>query len=148
MRTTQAKPGRVERRQRAAAEIHNMLADLYRGFVAWASLYGDTDGHYEQDQREQVTALIDHLSNGYLARSMWLEPGARKKIEEFIEKSEDFYSRFCADIEERGYAKTRKRMAKRVSRQLRSLRKVAESSLKEDPEAPRHLRWRMRLQRF
>lgn len=146
MRTTQAGQGRVERRRRAAAEIQKMLADVYRGFVAWASLYGA--GHYEREQRERVTDLIDRLSNGYLARSMWLEPGARKKIEDFIERSEDLYSRFCADIEERGYAKARKRMANRVSRQLRSLRKVAESSLEEDPEAPRRSRWRMRLQSF
>jgi hypothetical protein len=146
VRTTQAERGRVEHRQRAA-EIQHMLADLYRSFVAWASLYGDVEGRYEQDQREQVTALIDRLSNGYLARSMWLEPGARKRIEDFIEKCEDLYSRFCADIEEQGYAKARKRMANRVSSQLRSLRKVAESSLKDDAERPRRPRLRLRLQR-
>jgi hypothetical protein len=140
--TTQAGRGRVERRQRAAAEIQNMLADVYRGFIAWASLYGD--GHFEQEQRERVTVLIDRLSNGYLARSMWLEPGARKRIEVFIEKSEDLYSRFCADIEVRGYARAKKSMANRVSRQLRSLRKIAESNLKDDPEDPRP-RWPARL---
>ena len=145
MRTTiQAGQGRVERRQRAAVEIQNLLADVYRGFIAWASLYGD--GHYEQEQRERVPALIDRLSNGYLARSMWLEPGARKKVEDFIEKSEILYSRFCADIEERGYTKVKKRMANRVSRQLRSLRKVAESNLKDDPGDPRP-RWPARLLR-
>ena len=145
VRTTQAEHGRVERRQRATVEIQNMLADVYRGFVAWASLYGD--GHYEQEQRERVTDLMDRLSNGYLARSMWLEPGARKRIEVFIEKSEDLYSRFCADIEVRGYARARKRMANRVSRQLRSQRKAAESSLKSDPEDPLP-RWPARLRRF
>jgi hypothetical protein len=124
-----------------------MLADLYRGFVAWASLYGDVEGRYDQEQRERVTALIDRLSNGYLARSMWLEPPARKRIEDFIEKSEDLYSRFCADIEERGYARARKSMANRVSRQLRSLRKVAESSLKNDLEGSSRPRWPMRLRR-
>ena len=145
MRTTmQAGQGRVERRQRALAEIQILLADVYRGFIAWASLHGD--GHYEQEQRERVPELIDRLSNGYLARSMWLEPGARKKVEDFIEKSEDFYSRFCADIEERGYAKVKKRMANRVSRQLRSARKVAESSLQDDPEDSRP-RWPARLLR-
>jgi hypothetical protein len=146
VRTTQAERGRVERRQRAAAEIQNMLADVYRGFVAWASLYGDAEGRYEQEQRERVTALIDRLSNGYLARSMWLEPPARKRIEVFIERSEDLYSRFCADIEERGYARVKKNMAKRVSRQLRSLRKVAESNLKDDPDDSRP-RWPARLRR-
>jgi hypothetical protein len=147
VRTTQAEQGRVERRQRAAAEIQNMLADLYRGFVAWASLYGDAEGRYEQEQRERITALIDRLSNGYLARSMWLEPAARKRIEDFIEKSEDLYSRFCADIEEQGYARAKKSMANRVSRQLRSLRKVAESNLKDDPEGSSRPRWPMRLRR-
>jgi hypothetical protein len=52
VRTTQAERVRVERRQqRAAAEIQNLLTDLYRGFVAWASLYADAEGRYEQDQR-------------------------------------------------------------------------------------------------
>jgi hypothetical protein len=147
VRTTQARQGRVERRQRAAAEIQNMLADLYRGFVAWASLYGDAEGRYELEQRERVTDLMDRLSNGYLARSMWLEPPARKRIEDFIEKSEDLYSRFCADIEERGYARARKSMANRVSRQLRSLRKVAESNLNDDPESSSRPRWPVRLRR-
>lgn len=147
MRTTQAERGRVERRQRAAAEIQNLLADLYRGFVAWASLYGDADGRYEQDQRERVAALIDRLSNGYLARSMWLEPGVRRRVEGFIERSEDLYSRFCTEIEERGYAKARKRMAKRVSRQLGPLRKDAESELGDDPGGSRRPRWRIRLRR-
>ena len=142
--TTQAGQGQVERRRRAAAEIQNMLADVYRGFVAWASLYGE--GHYEQEQRERVTDLIDRLSNGYLARSMWLEPSARKKVEDFVERSEDLYSRFCADIEVRGYAKAKKSMTNRVSRQLRSQRKVAESYLKDDPEDPRP-RWPTRLLR-
>src|SRR5215208_3428441 len=147
VRTTEAERGRAERRQRAAAEIQNMLADLYRGFVAWASLYGDVDGPYEQDQRERVTDLVDRLSNGYLARSMWLEPRARKRIEDFIEKAEDLYSSFCAEIEERGYTRAKKSMATRVSRQLGSLRKVAESNLKDDPGGPRRPRWRMRLGR-
>jgi hypothetical protein len=147
VRTTEIERGRVERRQRAAAEIQNMLADLYRGFVAWASLYGDGDGRYERDQRERVADLIDRLSNGYLARSMWLEPGARRRIEDFIEGSEDLYSRFCAEIEERGYARVKKNMAKRVSRQLGSLRKIAESGLKDEPDGSRRLPWRMRLLR-
>src|SRR5215210_5612130 len=143
VRTTQSEQGRVERRQRAAAEIQNMLADLYRGFVAWASLYGDAEGRYEQEQRERVTDLMDRLSNGYLARSMWLEPSARKRIEDFIEKCEDLYSTFCSDIEERGYARAKKSMANRVSKQLKSLRRAAESNLRDDPEASRRPRWRL-----
>jgi hypothetical protein len=142
VRTTEQ--GRAERRLRAAAEIQHLLADLYRGFVAWTSLYGDADGRYEQAQREQVTGLMDRLSNGYLARSMWLEPGVRRKVEDFIEKSEDLYSRFCAEIEVRGYAQARKGMAKRVSKQLRSLKKSAESELTDDPDEARPS-WRTRL---
>jgi hypothetical protein len=144
VRTTQAERGRTERRQRAAAEIQMLLADLYRGFVAWASLYADADGRYEQDQRERVASLMDHLSNGYLARSMWLEPGVRRRVEGFIERSEDLYSKFCTDIEVRGYARAKKSMANRVSRQLRSLRKVVESELEEDPDEPHRFSWRLR----
>ncbi len=147
MRTTQAERGRVERRQRVAAEIQDLLADLYRGFVAWASLYGDVDGRYEQDQKERVADLLDRLSNGYLARSMWLDPGARKRIEDFIERSEDLYSRFCAEIEDRGYAQARKQLANRVSRQLGPLRKDAESELGDEPDGSRSQRWRIRLRR-
>ena len=147
MRTTEAEQGRAERRQRAAAEIRSMLADLYRGFVSWASLYGDVDGRYEQDQRERVAGLLDRLSNGYLARSMWLQAGARKRVEDFIKKSENHYSRFCAEIEERGYAQVRSGMANRVSKQLGSLRKDAESELKDEPGGSRLTRWQMRLRR-
>jgi hypothetical protein len=147
VRTTEAEQGRAERDQRAAAEIRNMLTDLYRGFVSWASLYEDVDGRYEQDQRERVAGLLDRLSNGYLARSMWLQSGARKRVEDFIEKSEKLYSGFCAEIEERGYAQGRSGMANRVSKQLGSLRKDAESELKDEPGGSRLPRWQMRLWR-
>jgi hypothetical protein len=147
VRTTEAEQGRAERDQRAAAEIRNMLTDLYRGFVSWASLYEDVDGRYEQDQRERVARLLERLSNGYLARSMWLQSGARKRVEDFIEKSEKLYSGFCAEIEERGYAQGRSGMANRVSKQLGSLRKDAESELKDEPGGSRLPRWQMRLWR-
>jgi hypothetical protein len=88
--------------------------------------------------------VLDRLSNGYLARSMWLEPGVRRRVEDFIEKSEDLYSRFCAEIEERGYTRAKKRMAKRVSRQLRSLRKNLDSELAGDPDEPRRFPWLLR----
>ena len=147
MRTTEAEQGRAERDQRAAAEIRNMLTDLHRGFVSWASLYGDVDGRFEQDRRERVAGLLDRLSNGYLARSMWLRSGARKRVEDFIEKSEKLYSGFCAEIEERGYAQGRSGMANRVSKQLGFLRKDAESELKDEPGGSRLPRWQMRLRR-
>jgi hypothetical protein len=147
VRTTEAEQGRAERDQRAAAEIRNMLTDLYRGFVSWASLYEDVDGRYEQDQRERVAGLLERLSYGYLARSMWLQSGARKRVEDFIEKSEKLYSGFCAEIEERGYAQGRSGMANRVSKQLGSLRKDAESELKDEPGGSLLPRWQMRLRR-
>jgi hypothetical protein len=71
-----------------------------RSSISSASLYGDVDGWYEQDQRERVADLLDRLSNGYLVRSIWLESSPRKRIEDFIERSEDLYSRFCAEINE------------------------------------------------
>ncbi len=134
MRTTQAERGRAERQRRAAAEIQNMLTDLYRGFVAWASLYADPESGHELDQRERVVGLMDRLSNGYLVRSMWLEPGTRKRVEGFIESSEDLYSRFCVEIEERGYDRARRSMANRVSRQLGSLKRETESELQNEPD--------------
>jgi hypothetical protein len=139
--------GRIERRERAVAEIQAQLAALYRSFVAWASLYGDVDDRDERDRRERVSRLSRELSNGYLARSMWLGEGTRKKVENFIEKSENLYSEFCADIEEQGYTRTRAGMTARVSRKLGPLRKEVESDLKAEPEPTRQPRWRRRPRR-
>ena len=142
MQKTGAGRGRTERRERAVAEVQAQLAGLYRSFVAWASLYGDVDDRDERDRRDRVSRLSRELSNGYLARSMWLGEGTRKKIEAFIEKSEDLYSEFCADIEERGYTGTRASMTARISRKLGPLRKEIEADLETEPEpAPR---WRLR----
>jgi hypothetical protein len=47
-----AEGARVERRRTAVVEIRKHLAGLYRGFVWWASLYGDVDDHYEKERRE------------------------------------------------------------------------------------------------
>jgi len=142
LQKTGAGHGRTERRERAVAEVQAQLAGLYRSFVAWASLYGDVDDRDERDRRERVSRLSRELSNGYLARSMWLGEGTRKKIEAFIEKSEDLYSEFCADIEERGYTRTRASMTVRISRKLGPLRREVESDLETEPEpAPR---WRLR----
>jgi hypothetical protein len=43
----EAEGARVERRRSAIVEIRKHLARLYRGFVWWASLYGEVDDHYE-----------------------------------------------------------------------------------------------------
>ena len=147
MQKTGAGRGRIERRERAVAEIQAQLAALYRSFVAWASLYGDVDDRDERDRRERVSRLSRELSNGYLARSMWLGEGTRKKVENFIEKSENLYSEFCADIEEQGYTRTRAGMTARVSRKLGPLRKEVESDLKAEPEPTRQPRWRRRPRR-
>ena len=142
MQKTGGGRGRTERRERAVAEVQNQLAGLYRSFIAWASLYGDVDDRDERDRRDRVSRLSRELSNGYLARSMWLGEGTRKKIEAFIEKSENLYSEFCADVEERGYTRARTGMTARVSRRLGPLRKEIESDLKTEPEPTP--RWRLR----
>ncbi len=145
MQKTGAGRGRIERRERAVAEIRDLLAELYRSFVAWASLYGDFEGRDERDRRERVARLLDEFYSHYLPRSMWVGEGTRKKIENFIERSENLYSEFCADIEKRGYARARTGMAKRISRKLGPLRREAESDLKAEPESARRPRWRRRL---
>ncbi|HLL57460.1 MAG TPA: hypothetical protein VK359_06000, partial [Rubrobacteraceae bacterium] len=111
MRTMEVERVRVERRQRAVEEIQKRLAKLYRGFVAWASLYGDVEDRDERERRERVVEFLDDLHNGYLPRSVWLTEANRKKMEGFVQRSEDLYSEFCAAIEERGYENFRAGMA-------------------------------------
>ena len=142
MQKTGAGRGPAVRRERAVAEVRAQLAGLYRSFVAWASLYGDVDDQDERDRRDQVSSLARTLSNGYLARSMWLEEGIRRKIEAFIEKAENLYSEFCTDVEEQGYIRTRASMAYRVSRKLGPLKREIESDLETEPEP--NSRWRLR----
>jgi DNA anti-recombination protein RmuC len=43
LRTTEAGRNRTERRERAAAEVKDLLARLYRSFVLWGSLYEVVD---------------------------------------------------------------------------------------------------------
>ncbi len=77
---------------------------------------------------------------------MWLEQATRKKIDKFIEKSEDLYSDFVADIVEQGYPRTRATVAKRVSKQLGPLKKEADAALNvELAGVVRQPRWRRRL---
>jgi hypothetical protein len=143
LRTIEAGRGRSERRQLAAAEVLDALARLYRGFVAWGSLYGDLDLREEQEQRrEEVAGLLGELTGNYFPRSMWLGQRACESVENFIRKSEDLYSEFCREIEERGYEQARLGMATRASKELGPLRKEAEAALKADPAEPR---WRRRL---
>src|SRR5215210_9267394 len=145
LKMTGAERGRAEGRQRAVGELRNLLAGLYRSFVAWGSLYGDLDLRYEQERRrEEVVGLLDELPGQYLARSMWVEQATRKKIEKFIEKSRDLYSDFVADIIEQGYPRTRAAMANRVSRELGSLKKEADAALNLELAEARQPLWRKR----
>ena len=145
MRTAEGRYDQGERRGQAVAEVRALLARLYRGFVWWGSLYEDADLPYEQERRRgEIVALLGEFSGSYLARSVWLEGGTRKKIERFIDKSEDLYSDFVADIVDRGYARTRDAMANRVSEELGPLRKEAEASLEGELAGPRNRGWRRR----
>jgi hypothetical protein len=146
LRMTGVERGRTEGQQRAVAELRGLLARLYRSFVAWGSLYGDLDLRYEQERsREEVLWLLDEVPGQYLARSMWVEPATRKKIERFIEKSRDLYSDFVADIIEQGYPRTRPVMANRVSRELGPLKKEADASLTLEFADTSQPPWRKRV---
>ena len=147
MRTTEGRYDQRERRGQAVAEVRDLLARLYRGFVWWGSLYEDADlGHEQERRREEVVGLLGEFNGYYLARSVWLEQGTRRKIKRFIDKSEGLYSNFVADIVDQGYARTRDVMANRVSKELGPLRKEAEASLESELEGNRQPRWRKRLQ--
>ncbi len=145
MRTTEGRYAQSERRGQAVAEVRELLARLYRGFVWWGSLYADADLLYEQERRrEEVVGLLGEFSGSYLARSVWLEGGTRKKVERFIDKAENLYSDFVANIVDQGYARSRDAMANRVSKELGPLKKEAEASLEGELAGVRHRRWRLR----
>ena len=145
LRTIVTEGARLERRRSAVVEIRKHLAGLYRGFVWWASLYGEVDDHYERERRELVVGLHDELSTKYLPRSVWLSEGSRKKVESFLRMSEALCSEFSAEIEERGYPRVRHSMERRVSKKLRPLRTEAESGLEAELAEPRSRGWRERL---
>jgi hypothetical protein len=145
LRTIEVEGSRAERRGSAVAEIREHLTRLYRGFVGWASLYGDTDDPDELERRERVVHLLDTFSKQYLPRSMWLMETNRKKIEIFISKAEELCSEFSAEIDARGYHRVRRSMEKRVSKKLRPLKTEAESGLEAELGDPRRPTWRKRL---
>ena len=132
MRTIEAEGPRVERRQSAVVEIREHLTKLYRGFVGWASLYGDVEDNDELERRERVVFLLDELSKQYMPRSVWLMEGNRKKIENFVGRAEELCSEFSAEIEARGYHRVRRSMEKRVSKKLRPLKTEVEAGLEAD----------------
>ena len=145
MRTMEAGRDRTERGERAAAEVRDLLAQLYRSFVLWGSVYGDADHHDEQDEMEErVARLLGEFSGHYLPRTVWLEEATRKKVEAFLKKSEGLYRELSAGIEQHGYAQVRATMASRISKELGPLRKDAESVLEAEVAGTRP-RWRRRL---
>ena len=147
MKIIEAEGPRVERRRSAIVEIQKHLTGLYRGFVWWASLYGEVNDHYEKERRELVVGLHDELSNQYLPRSVWLTEGSRKKVENFLRMSEELCSEFSREIEERGYPRVRHSMERRVSKKLRPLKTEVESGLETELAEPRRPGWRDRLRK-
>ena len=139
MRTIEFGGARVERRQSAVAEIREQLTRVYRGFVGWASLYGDMDDPDERERRERVVLLLDEFSKQYLPRSVWLMEGNRKKIENYLSRAEELCSEFSAEIEARGYHRVRRSMEKRVSKKLRPLKTEAEYGLEAEISEPRRV---------
>ena len=132
----------VERRRYAVEEIRFSLARLYRGFVLWTSLYGETDPTEERERREQVDHLLDLFSRSYLPRSMWLAGETRDRIEDFAEKSREMRERFSAEVEEKGYEEVRSVMARRVSKKLGPARKQVDLALETELAGPKPSRWR------
>ena len=145
MRTIEVGRARAERRETAVAEIREHSTRLYRGFVGWASLYGDTDDADELERRERVAHLLDEFSKQYLPRSMWLTETNRKKIEDYQNKAEELCSEFSAEIDARSYHRVRRSMEKRVSKKLRPLKTEAESGLDTELAEPRRPTWRERF---
>jgi hypothetical protein len=76
---------------------------------------------------------------------VWLSEGSRKKVENFVRRSEELCSEFSAEIEDRGYPRVRRSMERRVSKQLRPLKTEAESGLQAELGEPRRPGWRERL---
>ena len=146
MRTIEAGGARVGRHRSAVVEVRKHLTGLYRGFVWWASLHGEVDDDYEKERREQVVGLLDELSHQYLPGSVWLTEASRKKVENFVRRSEELCSEFSAEIEERGNPRVRRSMERRVSKKLRPLKAEAESGLEAELAEPRP-GWRERLRK-
>ena len=147
MKSVEFGPVGVERRRYAVEEIRFSMARLYRGFVLWASLYGDVRDAEERERRERVDELLDGFTRSYLPRSMWLTDETQDKIEDFTEGGRELRARLSAEIEERGYERTRFRMARRVSKKLGPMRKRVDSALEAELTGPRPPRWRATLRR-
>ncbi len=132
----------VERRRYAVEEIRFSLARLYRGFVLWASMYGEADAREERERREHVDHLLELFSRSYLPRSMWLAGETRETIEDFAEKSREMRERLGAEVEEKGYEEVRAVMARGVSKKLGPARKQVDLALETELAGPRPSRWR------
>jgi hypothetical protein len=137
----------VERRRYAVEEVRYALARLYRGFVLWASMYGEADTREERERREHVDHLLELFSRCYLPRSMWLAGPTRERIEDFAEKSREMRERFSAEVEAKGYEEVRAGMARRVSKKLGPARKQVDLALETELAGPPPSRWRTRFGR-
>jgi hypothetical protein len=129
------------------AEIRKSIVRPYRDFIAWGSLYEVANDEEQERRMEQVSRSLDDLYNRYLPRSMWLEPGTRKKIEAFAEKAETLLVELSESVEKRTYARARSDIARRVTRELGPLRKEVEAGLEAELSGPEPGRWRDRLRR-
>ena len=147
MKSIELGPVGVERRRYAVEEVRYALARLYRGFVLWASLYGDVEDTEERQRREHVDELIEGFAKSYLPRSMWLAGQTQEKIEDFTEKSRELRALASAEIGEKGYERARAGMARRVSKKLGPVRKQVDSALDAELRGPQPSRWRARFRR-
>ncbi len=131
-------------RRRVVAEIREFVARPYRDFITWGSLYEVSNEEEQERRRERVSWSLDALHNRYLPRSMWLDPGTRKKIEAFMEKARTLLEELSEDVEDFGYARVRSDIARRVTRELGPLRKEVEAGLGAELAPPEPGRWRLR----
>ena len=142
LKSMELAPIGVERRRYAVEEIRFSLARVYRGFVLWTSMYGETDGREERERRERVDQLLDQFHKSYLPRSMWLADDTRGRIEAFAQRSRELRTQLSTEVEEKGYEKSRTRMSRRVTKKLRPARKQVEVALEMELADPKPSRWR------
>ena len=122
-----------------------MLTRLYRGFVSWTSLYGDAGPGEERERREEVAGLIEEFSWRYFTRSMWLDEGTRRRLEGFVGRAEDLHAELSAAVDERGYARARDAMSRRVTKELGPPKREADSGLQAEISGAPRAGWRARL---
>ena len=131
-------------RRRVVAEMRAMIARPYREFIAWGTLYDVHNRGEQARKREQVASSLDDLQNRYLPRSMWLEQGTRKKIEDYMEKARTLFEDLSKGVEDLGYARVRSDIVRRATKELGPLRREVEAALGAELAPPEPSRWRLR----